>query len=154
LGIMDFGAGPSAGSWSSNSVTPRHLADLNKDGRADIIAFSPTGVLTSLSNGDGTFSTPVLGLNSFGAGSSAGRWINDLYYPRAVEDINADGFADIIGFGSAGVYRALGRGDGHFGAPTLELASFSENSGWTSQNGLMRSLADLNGDYAADIVGF
>jgi hypothetical protein len=35
-------------------------------------------------------------------------------HPRFVVDINGDGHADIVGFGDADVYVALGNGDGTF----------------------------------------
>src|SRR5262249_39175036 len=44
---------------------------------------------------------------------------------------------------------------GHFAAPTFELAAFGTNAGgWTSQDLYPRTLADVNGDGMADIIGF
>jgi VCBS repeat protein len=65
--------------------------------------------------------------------------------------------ADIVGFSSAGVYVSRATGNGHFGAPTFELAAFGAGAGaggWTSQDLYPRTLADVNGDGMADIVGF
>ena len=69
--------------------------------------------------------------------------------------MNGDGMADIVGFGSAGVYVSLATGNGHFAAPTFELAAFAPGAGgWSSDDLYKRELADVNGDGRADIVGF
>ena len=69
--------------------------------------------------------------------------------------MNGDGTADIVGFGNAGVYVSLATGNGHFAAPTYELAAFGPAvGGWSSDNLYKRELADVNGDGTADIVGF
>jgi hypothetical protein len=104
------------GSWPSGIVA----ADLNGDGRADLIytdygttaTTSTTHVL--LSNGDGTF---VPGQTLVTAGASI-----------AVADFNHDGHVDLawvwgaVGLGKA--YLALGKGDGTF-APAQELGTFA-----------------------------
>uniref|UniRef100_UPI001F1883A2 FG-GAP-like repeat-containing protein n=1 Tax=Falsiroseomonas oryziterrae TaxID=2911368 RepID=UPI001F1883A2 len=41
----EFGFGASAGGWSSNDVFPRMMADVNGDGRDDIVGFGNDGVL-------------------------------------------------------------------------------------------------------------
>src|SRR3954454_15215239 len=43
--------GFSAGGWSSQDVYPRHLADINHDGAADIVGFGQGGVYDALANG-------------------------------------------------------------------------------------------------------
>ena len=45
---------------------PRYLADLNGDGKADIIGFGDAGVWIALSNGDGTFQAASFVLADFG----------------------------------------------------------------------------------------
>jgi hypothetical protein len=43
-----FGAGESAGGWTSADRFPRQLADVNGDGRADIVGFGDAGVWVAL----------------------------------------------------------------------------------------------------------
>jgi hypothetical protein len=46
-----FGAANFGGGWSSQDEFPRHLADLNGDGAADIIGFGIAGASISLAHG-------------------------------------------------------------------------------------------------------
>ena len=43
--------GPGSDGWISEDKYPRHLADVNHDGAADIVGFGQLGVYASLSNG-------------------------------------------------------------------------------------------------------
>jgi microcystin-dependent protein len=145
--------GTNAGGWSSDDTYPRKLADVNGDGMADIVGFSSVGVFESLATAGGHFAMPTFELAAFG--TTAGGWSSDNTYPRALADVNGDGSADIVGFGQAGVYVSLATGGGDFAMPTFELAAFGTNAGgWTSQDLYPRTLADVNADHMADIVGF
>jgi len=145
--IANFGV--LAGGWTSQDAFPRMPADMNGDNKADIVAFGSSGVYVSLSNGK-AFGTPSRWLDSFGSGQG---WSSQNTYPRAVGDINGDGKADVVGFGSNGVYVSLSTGT-RLGAPSLWLADFAVSAGgWTDQNTQPRFLADINGDGKADIVG-
>jgi FG-GAP-like repeat len=65
--------------------------------------------------------------------------------------------ADIVGFGADGVFVSLAIGGGDFAAPTQKFVPFgasADRGGWTSQDLYPRTLADVNGDGMADIVGF
>jgi hypothetical protein len=99
--LSSFGA---AGGWTSENLYPREVADVNADGRADIVGFGGTGIYVALANADGTFDLPTADLNAFGAGPSAGAWASEDQYPRLLADVNADGRTDIAGFGYNGVY--------------------------------------------------
>jgi glucose/arabinose dehydrogenase len=143
-----FGA---SGGWSSQDAYPRLLADVNGDGRADIVGFGAGGVSVSLSTGNGHFAAPTNETGTFGF---SGGWANQDLYPRVLADVNGDGMADIVGFATGGVNVALATGNGHFAAPTDETGSFGFSGGWTSQDLYPRLLADVNGDHMADIVGF
>ncbi|MEC8179555.1 MAG: calcium-binding protein, partial [Pseudomonadota bacterium] len=72
----------------------------------------------------GLFGNPTLAIASFGYSDAGGGWVNNTIYPRAAADVNGDGRADLIGFGSAGVYVALATGNGNFAAPTLAYQGF------------------------------
>jgi FG-GAP-like repeat/Peptidase M10 serralysin C terminal len=99
--LSSFGT---AGGWTSENLYPREVADVNADGRADIVGFGGTGIYVALANADGTFDLPTADLNAFGAGPSAGAWTSEDQYPRLLADVNADGRSDIAGFGYNGMY--------------------------------------------------
>jgi glucose/arabinose dehydrogenase len=157
--------GVSAGGWSSNNTVPAHvcqlasddtyprtLADVNGDGRADIVGFSQAGVYVSLATGGGHFAMPTFELAAFG---TAGGWTSDDLYPRTLADVNADGMADIVGFGQSDVRVSLATGGGHFAAPMMGLPDFGAGAGgWSSDNTYPRVVADITAEGKADIVGF
>jgi hypothetical protein len=153
----NFGAGPGAGGWSSYDEFPRDVADINGDGLADLVGFGTAGVYVALATGKGTFGEMYLAKNLFGAGAEAGSWTSAGTFPRTLADINGDGLADLVGFGTAGVYAALATGNGTFGEMYLAKGAFGagiEAGGWTSAGTYPRTLADINGDGLADLVGF
>ncbi len=157
LKLAEFGAQAQAGGWSSDNTFHRELADVNGDGRADIVGFGNAGVYVSTANADGTFAPSALKLAEFGTQAQAGGWSSQDAFPRHMADVNGDGRADVVGFGNAGVYVALAQADGSFGAAALKLAEFgaqAQAGGWSSDNTFHRELADVNRDGRADIVGF
>ncbi len=147
------GFAPGAGGWGSDDRYPRHLVDVNGDGKADIVGFGEGGVSVALANAQGSFGAMTLAVQGFAAG--AGGWASDDRYPRHLADINGDGKADIVGFGESAVFVALGNGDGSFGNMSMLTQGFAPSAGgWTSNETYPRFLADINGDGAAEIVGF
>ncbi|MFD5601045.1 FG-GAP-like repeat-containing protein [Leucobacter sp. NPDC058333] len=110
-------------SWKSGR-NPRVLADVNGDGKADIVGFAQAGVVVSLSTGTG-FSGGTQWSGEFA--SSA--WSADKQ-PRLVTDVNGDGRADIAAFDASGVRVALSSGSG-FSGSQLQLPSMgSAAGGW------------------------
>ena len=145
--LADFGF--NAGGWRVNKH-PRLLADLRGNSRADIVGFADAGVYVALSNGDGTFQPAQFVIADFGF--EAG-WRVDKH-PRFLADITGDGRMDIVGFGDAGVYVALGNGDGTFQQVRFVIADFGQEAGGWRVDKHPRFLADITGDGRADIVGF
>lgn len=130
-------------SWNTNHV--RTVADVNGDGKADIIGFEDSKVYVALSNGS-NFSPATEWTSAFTNG-----WSNSKHI-RYVADVNGDGKSDIIGFGDSKVYVALSYGNGF--RPATEWTS-AFTSGWSNTNNKhIRTVADVNGDGRADIVGF
>jgi len=148
LVVSNFGQ---ASGWTNDNQFHRELADLNGDGLADIIGFGIAGTWVSLAQANGTFSAPTLAVTNFGANQG---WASQEGFARAVGDVNGDGKADIVGFGYAGTWLSLGRGDGTFGDPTLTVQNFGVQQGWASDSQFHRAVADINGDGFDDIVGF
>jgi len=146
--IVNFNA---ANGWTTQDGTPRHAADINGDGYADLVGFGSAGVYVSYGSGSGSFTNPLLLLNNFG--QSAG-WTSDDRYHRTLADVNGDGRADVIGFGQAGTLVALAAADGSLGTVNSGIRDFGTAQGWTSQTGFARLVGDVNGDGKADIVGF
>jgi hypothetical protein len=84
-----------------NSILSEALADMNGDGKLDLVIANVNGLATMLGNGDGTFqalmTTPIAG----GITASS----------LAIADFNGDGKLDVAGaFG----FLLLGNGDGTF----------------------------------------
>lgn len=140
-----------ANGWTSQTATPRHLADVNGDGRADVVGFGNAGVLVSYSGPGGTYGQPGLVFADFGKASG---WTDDNLFHRILADVNGDGRADIIGFGYAGTIVSLARYDGTFGPIQYGLQDLGQDQGWASQNGFARLAGDVNGDGKVDLIGF
>jgi hypothetical protein len=111
------------------------VADLNGDGRPDLVSTNSDGnsVSVLLGNGDGTFSVQ----QTFAVGRS----------PRAVKvaDVNGDGIPDLIvaNYNDSTVSVLLGNGDGTFEPQeTLPVGAKPYSI----------AVADLNGDGKPDIV--
>ena len=126
---------------------PRMMADVNGDGRADVVGFGNAGVYVGLSNGSG-FHNPTLSAEFFGYNNA---WRTDKH-PRMMGDVNGDGRDDVVGFGDAGTYVSLSTGNG-FADPTRSADFFGYNNAWRTDKH-PRMLADVNGDGRDDVVGF
>ncbi len=143
------------GGWSSFDLYPRQLADVNGDGRDDIVGFGHDAVYVSLGQSNGTFGAhSVANNNAFTVND--GGWSSFDLYPRQLGDVNGDGRDDIVGFGHDAVYVSLGQSNGTFAAHSVANNNvFTVNDGgWSSFDLYPRQLADVNGDGRDDIVGF
>jgi hypothetical protein len=163
LAIQNFGAG--AGGWSSQDRFPRKLADVNDDGRADIVGFGQDRFYVALASPFvPTGFLPVEAEDrdfAVGIGASSNQaWPSQDRYPRALGDVTGDGDADIVGFGDGGVFvaRSVGlRESAGFLSARLVFPNFGAGpivGEWASQDRFPRKLADVNGDNRDDIVGF
>lgn len=128
--------------WNNNEHV-RTVADVNGDGKADIIGFGYSHVPVALSNGS-TFGPQVRWNYEYTIG-----W-NNTNHVRTVADVNGDGKADIIGFGNSHVYVSLSNGSS-FGPQQRWNSEYT--TGWNN-NEHVRTVADVNGDGKADIIGF
>ena len=101
LSLADFG---NSQGWTSQNATPRLVADINGDGRGDIVGFNFDGVSLALGQTDGTFGPRTQDIQLFGSAPSSGGWTDQNTYPRVLADVTGDQRADIVGFGSSGVF--------------------------------------------------
>jgi hypothetical protein len=138
-----------ANSTSGGCVSTLALADVNGDGRLDVIANSENSATNasfwvSLGNGDGTFqqgipmATPALCPGGSGAGAAY----------LLVRDVNGDGKPDVVGACDISQHQIyfsvlLGNGNGTFGAPT------QVNVGSTP---IGFAAGDFNGDGKIDLA--
>ncbi len=148
LRIGNFGY--TAGGWRVEKH-PRFLADTTADGRADVVGFGEQGVWVSRAQPDGTFDALRMVVDNFGY--TAGGWRIEKH-PRFLADTTADGRADIIGFGDAGVYISRAQADGSYSAPQLAVANYGYVAGGWRIEKHPRFVVDTTGDGRADIVGF
>ena len=134
------------------------FTDVTRDGRADLVGFgyypdvSPDGVFgtfRAIATGHGTFAETHRVIDDFSPNEG---WRSDRHLRRVV-DVTDDGSADIVGFGEAGVWVSVARGDGSFHAVQLGFDDLVYNTGWRVERH-PRFVADVTGDGCADLVGF
>jgi hypothetical protein len=145
-----FGANANSGGFAS-SDQPRFVADINGDGRRDLIGIRNDGVYRSLARPDGTYGPVQRVLQQFGV--DQGWHANE--HRRQVVDLNRDGRSDIVGFGTMGTYVSYGRSDGNF-TPRVMLSSFfgsHPSAGGFAGRDYPRFVADINGDGRRDLIG-
>jgi hypothetical protein len=113
---------------------PSFVADVNNDGRSDMVSQAGNTILAMLGQANGTFSqvTTTLNYPTFGV--------------AAVGDLNHDGRADVLVFEPYSMRVWLGNGDG----------TFTQSGLVSSSQQLINAesviIADLDGDGNADII--
>ncbi|MBN1331691.1 S8 family serine peptidase [Candidatus Dojkabacteria bacterium] len=134
--------------WSV-SMHPRMLADVNGDGKDDIVGFGGGGVYVSLSDG-ARFLEGSMWSASFVYNLG---WRVEKHI-RVMGDVNGDGKDDIVGFGDDDIFVALSTGSSFGGSQIWRSDDFTYNDwGWRVEAN-PRTLGDINGDGKDDIVGF
>ncbi len=130
------------------------LADLNHDGKFDVIAASGSAVVVSLGKGDGTFGTPTVYNTKFAKATAV-----------VVSDFNRDGHLDVAvavqGYGAGspnGIMLMRGRGDGTLlGPDPMYLDGYSPRLSYSqglvgADFGEVFVPIDVNGDGFPDLV--
>ena len=150
--IENFGR--NKGGWRETKHI-RTLADVNGDGRYDIVGIGNRGVYVALAgkhdSDDSKFGKIKQTLDNFG---TAQNWNHDLH-PRYLVDVNGDGRDDIVGFGGNGVIVATANKDGYFTYHDQVHSNFGYyDKNWGGRTDTPRFLADLNGDNKPDLIGF
>lgn len=115
--------------------------------KADLILVNNSGVYVALSNGDGTFQTPSLLLNTNQTQNQALQTggITEVQ----IVDLNGDSKPDLITIGSGALVTYLGNGDGTFNGITGTAVAFGDG-GFGSL--IQTVTADFNGDGKIDFA--
>lgn len=137
--------------WTDQEVRPRFIADVNGDGRVDIIGFGYDYTKVSLGQSNGTFGSPLYVLNDYTVEQN---FLNQNIRPRLIGDINGDGRADIVAFGPTYTTVNLGLSNGYFGPKLTVQTDYTVEQGYYSQQIHPRLLGDINGDGRDDLITF
>jgi hypothetical protein len=124
--------------WCSTPISTTQWADINGDGKADMICDDTAGShWAMLSNGDGSFSRDV--------GKFKEGWCSHSGSYTQWADFNGDGKYDMMCDDSQGshwsILTAVGSAEFALGE---DLGKFKE--GWCGHEGARTSWADVNGD--------
>lgn len=148
----DFG--DADGFNSLDRASTIQFADVNGDGKADVCARAPQGIVCALSDGE-RFGQKTMWLDEeFG---DATGWAQSRYSTSVrLGDIDGDGRADVCGRGNGGVVCALANQAGTaFEAPSFwsQGRDFADDTGWSDTGDGHRAfrLVDLNGVSRADV---
>ena len=149
------------------NVTGLQLADINHDGKLDLIySFSDQdgmsqnfteGFAVQLGNGDGTFGAPIITLNYTNTKAPLFFFTNQL---SGIVDVTGDNFPDVFlvvptvitnGEAQAELQEYVGKGDGTFKAVNT-LTVVPNILPKLNTKGSPLTFADLNGDGKMDLV--
>lgn len=149
-----FGAPFAGPAWSDAAgwAVPAYyatvqFADIDGDGKADVCARGPAGILCAIATGTG-FGAPFAGP----AWSDAAGWNQpSQYLTIRFPDIDGDGRADVCGRASGGIHCAKSAGTS-FGADIIGPAW--DDAGWKpAAYASTIQFPDVDGDGKADVCG-
>ena len=160
-GIADFADADGNGKWGNdeNWYATIRLVDINKDGKADILARSSQGLWIAYSTGTG-FQKKKLAFtqNFFDSTDDGWNWgTADRATTIQYADVNGDGWPDAVGHGRWGIMVALNTAIAGSEFNNVYAQWWTTDYGgydWT-QPQYYKSIhfADLNGDGMADVIG-
>jgi len=127
---------------------PRFTADMNGDGKDDLVGYGSDGVYVAISTG-----TSFNAATKWTAQFASSVWPNTNWI-RTLGDVNGDGLPDAVGFGTDGVYVGLGNPtSSKFDDATRWINNYGTDQAWNTTE-YTRLLADVNGDGKDDIIGY
>lgn len=138
---------------------PVMMGDVNGDGHDDIIGFGQQDIFVSLSNDNREFDEAKVAIKNGNRDLCYNNGWRVETHHRLVGDINKDGHADIVAFGTSDVFVYLGDKDGRFTKTNkvaftgLSEPPFTHNKGWISSKQPIH-LGDVDGDGLLDIIGY
>lgn len=132
--------------WDAYSF-PRFLADVNGDGRKDLVGFGQKNVWVGLNTGT-AFQAAV----PWGEDFTNERGYFSRYGFRFAVDVNGDNVADLVGGDRRGVFFAKGTKTS-FESPALWAHAYEDGNHWNEMPYQPRYSGDVDGDGKADIIG-
>jgi hypothetical protein len=132
--------------WDLDSY-PRVLADVNGDGRNDLVGFGQRSVWVGLNTGN-AFQPAVAWSQDF----TNDRGYFSRYGFRFAVDVNGDKVADLVGGDRRGTFFATGTKTS-FEGPELWAHAYEDGTNWNEMWYQPRYAGDVDGDGKADVIG-